>query len=73
MWDDREGFPHFSTAIESLGSIDKFKHIIGCLKSPKIQTGLTWDTYLDECVQVGQREKIVYRKCAEDLNQKRMS
>ena len=68
LWQDKIGFPYFQVAVDNLGGISKFKHIINCLKSPKMKTDLSWDNYFDECPSVRQIEKVISENCSEVLN-----
>ena len=70
MWEDRKGFPHFTSAVNDLGGIKRFKYIIGSFNSEKMKIGLTWDGYFDECLPIRSIEKIVSANCSKVLNHK---
>ena len=63
-------FPKFDQAINNIGGIQKFRHIICCLRSPKKHLGSTWDNYFDECQFVRDLERSLSLNSSDMINHK---
>ena len=59
MWDQRNGFQFFKKVIGDLGGIQKFIHIISCIKSPKLNDSSSWYRYFDQCNSIRELESVI--------------
>ena len=72
LWSFKSHYPLFEKAIIVMGGINKFQHILRCLKSPKKHYGETWDNYFDRCSIKREMEQVVSKNCSSLINHKSM-
>lgn len=65
-------FPLFDTAITECGGVEKFKHIIKQLKSPKPLIRVSWNSYFKESEAMRNMERVFSENCSRIVNHETM-
>ena len=57
-------FSGFSSALQALGGVSRFKEIIALFASPKKKMGTTWDAYFSMVPDIRKLVRIVSENCS---------